>query len=201
MIPASIGDELNVDNIQGLKRVVEQDVTMEKLSLVEKLKNDGTIEFDYELDLEFEEFESFEMPEISRGRYFHDFIFNKTIIVDFDGNRCFVMDLDYDHVPRPKDTLDMLQKMIEGRYNVDIDTVRVETRVVLPPMTNLKEEAGNFATEVCRDKITYQLVPVDDFAVAIVKRSVDESATPFQFIEFTGKAIIKYNILNLADLS
>lgn len=37
------------------------------------IDKDGTIEFDYELDLVFEEFESFELPEISHGRYVHDF--------------------------------------------------------------------------------------------------------------------------------
>ena len=38
-----------------------------------KVNADGSVEFDFELDLDFNEFESFEFPEISSGRYFHDF--------------------------------------------------------------------------------------------------------------------------------
>ena len=41
--------------------------------MVERLRGDGTVEFDYEIDLDFETFEEFTLPEISHGRYLHDF--------------------------------------------------------------------------------------------------------------------------------
>ena len=37
------------------------------------MNKNGGIELDYELDLDLEEFESLQLPEISHGRYLHDF--------------------------------------------------------------------------------------------------------------------------------
>lgn len=48
-------------------------VVKEELSVETKKFGDGSLEFDFELDLDFNEFESFEFPEIFNGRYFHDF--------------------------------------------------------------------------------------------------------------------------------
>ena len=87
------GDDA-ADAADGLTPVFEDELTAARMSLTETFNDDGTIEFDYELDLEFDEFEEFELPELSRGRYLHDFRVNKTAIVDADGGRCFVMDLD-----------------------------------------------------------------------------------------------------------
>ena len=36
-------------------------------------------EFDFELDMDTNEFESFELPEIFLGRYMHDFKVNKSL--------------------------------------------------------------------------------------------------------------------------
>ncbi len=38
-----------------------------------KMNKNGGLELDYELDLDLEEFESLQLPEISHGRYLHDF--------------------------------------------------------------------------------------------------------------------------------
>ena len=63
---------------------------------------------------------------------------------------------------------------------------------------------------MCADKTTYRLeratvaIPEDNGGLTIVKRSADAegSATNehFDFAEFTGTKMIKYNILNLADV-
>ena len=41
-------------------------------------------EFDFELDLEQNEFESFELPEIFLGRYMHDFKVRNTVTMGLD---------------------------------------------------------------------------------------------------------------------
>jgi hypothetical protein len=38
-----------------------------------KINKNGALELDYELDVEMEEFEMLQLPEISHGRYLHDF--------------------------------------------------------------------------------------------------------------------------------
>jgi hypothetical protein len=111
-------------------------------SLEERFRPDGSIEFDYELDLDFEEFESFELPELSSGRYLHDFRVNKTAIVDRAGGRCFVMPLDRDEVPKPRSILDIISNMNDGTYELDIKQIRHDTRVILPPVENSIDEFG-----------------------------------------------------------
>jgi len=167
----------------------------ERLSFQERLRKDGTLEFDYELDLDFEEFESFELPEISHGRYIHDFKVNKTAIIDPDGSRCFVMPLDRDEIPRPRNLFEVIRNMKDGAYEMDIEEVRHDTRVVLPPVDDL-EEYGLFIFAACSDKTTYLL---ERSTNVVVKRSTEEEEA-FQFMEFTGSRMIKYNIVNLADI-
>ena len=57
-----------------------------------------------------------------------------------------------------------------------------------------------FISKECEDKTTFLLEEATDI---IVKRSVDDSeavATNNVFTEFTGKAIVKYNIVNLNEI-
>lgn len=37
--------------------------------------------------------------------------------------------------------------------------------------------------------------------IEVFKRSTAEEKIPFQFVEFTGKNMIKYNIVNLPDVT
>ena len=62
---------------------------------------------------------------------------NKTAIIDVDGGRCFIMPLDRDEIPRPRNIFDMLNNMKDGAYEVDFEEVKHNTRVVLPPVRNL----------------------------------------------------------------
>ena len=49
---------------------------IERLEMRTKMNKNGGLELDYELDLDLEEFESLQLPEISHGRYLHDFKVN-----------------------------------------------------------------------------------------------------------------------------
>ena len=57
-------------------------------SLAEMMKD---FEFDVELDLEDEAVETVELPEVFSGRYLHDFMSNRTVIIDPMGDRCFII--------------------------------------------------------------------------------------------------------------
>ena len=56
-----------------------------------------------------------------------------------------------------------------------------------------------FISKECEDKTTFLLEEATDI---IVKRSVDSQAVANNnvFTEFTGKAIVKYNIVNLNEI-
>ena len=120
--------------VEGLQPVLTPELVGERVSLLEKIRADGGVELDYELDLDFEEFEEFQMPQISHGRYLHDFTVNQTAIIDPDGARCFVLPLDQEDVPRPRSFFDIVRNMRDGVYGLDIGEVRTDTRVVLPPV-------------------------------------------------------------------
>ncbi len=111
----------------------------ERLTLLEKLRSDGTVELDYELDLDYEEFEEFQLPQISHGRYLHDFKANQTAIIDPEGGRCFVTPLDQEEVPRPRSFYEIIRNLRDGVYGLDVAEVRMDTRVVLPPVGNAFE--------------------------------------------------------------
>jgi len=46
---------------------------LERLQVETKINKNGALELDYELDVEMEEFEMLQLPEISHGKYLHDF--------------------------------------------------------------------------------------------------------------------------------
>ena len=53
-----------------------------------------------------------------------------------------------------------------------------------------------FIMASCSDKVTYRLERATD---VIVKRSADDSRD-YQYVEFTGKRLVKYNIVNLGEI-
>ena len=56
-------------------KMPESEITEVKETLEEKLvqEPDGRIGLEYEIDLEMETFEMTQMPQLSRGKYLHDF--------------------------------------------------------------------------------------------------------------------------------
>jgi hypothetical protein len=184
------------DTVEPLKTVVQPEL-VERLEVQTKVNQNGGLELDYELDLDLEEFESLQLPEISHGRYLHDFKVNKTAIIDPDGKRCFVMPLNRNEISPPRSLMEIISKLKNGAFELDLDEIRHDTRVVLPPLDSL-EGYGFFIERGCMNYKTYRLEEVSSTKI-MVKRSADRQ--PLQgFVEFGGKSMIKYNILNLDDI-
>lgn len=175
-------------------------ITEVKETINEKIKEeaDGKIGLEYEIDVETETFEMFQMPSLSRGKYLHDFKMNKTLIIDTDNNHCFIMPLDRKEIEPPRDFMQFINRLNNGIYQLDLDEVRHDTRVILPPIAkvDMREYGFHIATQ-CRRRTSYLLEEVEK---VLVKRSAPTEGKPFNFIEFGGKHFIKYNIVNFSDL-
>lgn len=182
------------DTVEPLKRVVQPEL-VQRVEMQTRINKNGGLELDYELDLDLEEFESLQLPEISHGRYLHDFKVNKTAIIDPDGKRCFVMPLNRDEISPPRNLMEIISKLKNGAFELDLDEIRHDTRVVLPPLASL-DGYGFFIERSCFSYKTY-LLEEETSTKIIVKRSADEPLTGF--IEFAGKSLIHYNIVNLEE--
>lgn len=114
----------------------------------------------FDLDVSDQEtYAKIEVPDFRdgrSGRFLHDFSSNQTAIVDSESNRCFVMPLDRETVLPPKSLADVIQKMWSGYYNIDMNVVRKNMRVVLPELTDRSEVSMRIQGE-CIDKKIYQL--------------------------------------------
>jgi len=186
--------ELGGSLIEEVKETINEKVVEEA---------DGKIGLEYEIDVETETFEMFQMPQLSRGKYLHDFKMNKTLIIDTDNNVCFIMPLDRKEIEPPRDFMEFINRLNNGIYQLDLDEVRHDTRVVLPPLEKVDMmEYGFHIANQCRRKSSYLL---EDVAKVLVKRSATpaegEVGKKFNFIEFGGKHFIKYNIVNIDDLN
>jgi len=163
--------ELGGSLIEEVKETINEKVVEEA---------DGKIGLEYEIDVETETFEMFQMPQLSRGKYLHDFKMNKTLIIDTDNNVCFIMPLDRKEIEPPRDFMEFINRLNNGIYQLDLDEVRHDTRVVLPPLEKVDMmEYGFHIANQCRRKSSYLL---EDVAKVLVKRS----ATP---AEEVGKKI------------
>lgn len=192
------------NNENGLERTPKELggslITEVKETINEKVEEeaDGKIGLEYEIDVETETFEMFQMPQLSRGKYLHDFKMNKTLIIDTDNNHCFIMPLDRKEIEPPRDFMEFINRLNNGIYQLDLDEVRHDTRVVLPPLARLDiREYGFHIASQCRRRTSYLLEEVEK---VLVKRSAPTEGKTFNFIEFGGKHFIKYNIVNIKDL-
>lgn len=159
----------------------------------------GKLGLEYEIDVEEETFEMTQMPQLSKGRYLHDFKMNKTLIIDTDNKRCFILALNRNEITPPRDFMEFINRLNKGVYQLDLEEVRHDTRVVLPPLERVPwEKYGIHIANSCKDKTSYLLEDVDK---VLVKRSAPAVKTgKSEFIEFGGKHFIKYNIININDL-
>jgi len=155
-----------------------------------KMGADKDFEFDFELDLEQNQFESFELPEIFLGRYMHDFKVNHTVIVDTLGKKCFLMALDRALIPAPKSVYDILLRMREGDFDIDYEEIRKSYRVSGPALEDFTPAHGSFIPEACEDKPTYRIEET-----LLVKRSAGGSGS--RFGEYVGNKLITYSIHGL----
>lgn len=154
-------------------------------------------EFDFDIDGDNEEYELLELPEIFLGRYMHDFRANYTVIIDTLGSNCFVLGLDRGLVPPPSSMLDMIHKIKHGVYDMDFRTIKKNYRIINSVVEDLSG-FGQFIPRACGNKQTYRLEEL--VGDVVVKREVASSSHQTRFGEFTGGALIQYNILNLADI-
>lgn len=118
--------------------------------------------FQEEVELGLEDDESYakiDIPDFRdgrTGRFYHDFKFNQSAIVDVESGRCFVMPLDRSTVELPKNFFDLILKMQQGQYNIDTTVVKKNMRVVLPAVSDMSTIAPGIAAE-CDGKRTYML--------------------------------------------
>lgn len=131
-----------------------------------------------------------------QGRFLHDFKFNQSGIIDKDGGRCFLMPLDRETVLPPKSLRDLIEKMWNGYYNINTNTIRKNMRVITPELKDLSDVSPRITKE-CEDMKIYRL---EKLVSGVYKRSADlhEHA---KFAEFGGNYISVIDIQNLEDLA
>jgi len=187
-VEKSTKEELTETRITEVEQTVEETVVQDR---------DGNIKVEVEVDEQMETFVIEQMPQLSRGIYLHDFKMNKTVIVDTVNDRCFIMDLDRNEIKPPKDFMELVNNMYSGMYELDVDEIRHDTRVVTPSLESVGCKEYGFVIYInCRDRTSYRL---EDVEKSLKKRSTEEGKK-YQFIEFGGKSFIEYNIVNLHDL-
>jgi len=127
------------------------------------------------------------------GRFYHDFKYNQSAIVDVEAGRCFIMPLDRSTVEVPRNFFDLIVKMQQGEYNIDTTVVKKNMRVVLPAVSDMSEIAPGIADE-CEGKRTYML---EKYVSGVFKRSISAIPSSGKFAEFSGKHIEEYNLYNI----
>lgn len=158
---------------------------------------DNFFQEQFDLDLEFEQYEEIEVPDFShgrRGRFIHDFAANKTGIVDVEGRRCFVMPLNRSLVLPPHSLFDLIVKMRAGYYDVNTEIVRERMRVVTPPILDFRD-VGYYIARECSSLPTYRL---ERMTVPVFKRSLDKQHHAV-FVEFAGNHITQLDITNIDE--
>lgn len=131
-----------------------------------------------------------------QGRFLHDFKFNQSGIIDKDNGRCFLMPLDRETVLPPKSLRDLIEKMWNGYYNINTNTVRKNMRVITPELTDISDVSPRITKE-CEDMKIYRL---EKLVSGVYKRSA-ELHEHAKFAEFGGNHISIIDIQNLEDIA
>lgn len=189
-----MSDSSSLDNMFALLRQGLHN-SPEKLQFKQTVEEPG-FEFDFELDLEMNDFETFELPEIFSGRYMHDFKVNYTAIIDSMGGFCFILPLDRTVISPPRNIFDIFSKMRDGTFDVDYEEIRQDFRV--GSTIESFEGYGSFIPRACSDKRTYRL---EKSTIPILKRDTDAVTRKEKYGEYTGKYLVRYNIVNLKEAS
>ena len=102
------------------------------------------------------------MPEVSSGVYIHDFTVNRTAIIE--ETRCFVMVMDRNEIAPPRTFYDMLQNIKKDGYELNLDEVQHDMKIVLPELKQEEvfQEYGLFVGRLCSGKTVYKLEPVSE---------------------------------------
>jgi len=121
----------------------------------EEKETERNFELDFDIDIG-EEREELQMPELSRGKYLHDFKVNKTAIIDHEKKRCFVFDLNRKHISSPRSLFELLHGMIKGTFGINFQQIREDMEVKFPAVSNFNEY-GAVIKNVCGGMDTYRL--------------------------------------------
>jgi len=175
-------------NNEAYKNLMSMDKSV--LPIIPDFQN--SFEFDYDVDVEEQNYEVVELPEIFFGRYMHDFKANLTVIIDSMRERCYIFNLDRTVIPAPRSLFDIILKMKQGVYDVNIQEIRKNYRIVGDELESL-EGLGFLVPRSCSNKRTFRLEEM--VGDVIEKREAVEDQME-QFGEFTGHAVIQYHIVN-----
>ncbi|XP_053693487.1 uncharacterized protein LOC128741583 [Sabethes cyaneus] len=170
-----------------------------RMQETEKEVNDQFFKEEFELGLSDDEnYSKIDVPVFRgqrQGRFLHDFRFNQSGIIDKDSGRCFLMPLDRETVLPPRSLHDLIEKMWNGYYNINTNTVRKNMRVITPELKDLDDVSPRITKE-CEDMKIYRL---EKLISGVFKRSADlhEHA---KFAEFGGNYISVIDIQNMEDI-
>ncbi|XP_013789267.1 integral membrane protein 2C-like [Limulus polyphemus] len=203
---ASEQKQVVTNGFRNYKESFEKNFSTSSSNMVQATKNPYKNFFteEFEIDIEYEEYEQIEVPDFSHGRhgrFIHDFIVNKTGIVDLEGRRCFVMPLNRKLIYPPHSLVDLMLKMEAGYYDVNTEIVRERMYVITPPITD-KKIMGYHIARACSAFPTYHLerMPISKANAnrpqRFNKRSVEKDENNV-FVEFAGPNISEIQIINL----
>ncbi|CAG0891575.1 unnamed protein product [Cyprideis torosa] len=155
----------------------------------------------FEIDLETNpDLEDIEVPDFGgsrEGRFLHDFRLNLTGIVDYSGERCFVMPLDREVVAPPQSLFDMIQRIQHGQYQVNTRRIRQTMRVIQTPLDRTKMDLGQYIPLACKGRPIYGLAKIGDPTTFLSRkrRSAGKDAVaPVLFREFAGNGVVEFEI-------
>ena len=131
------------------------------------------------------------------GRFVHDFLYNQTGIVDMDSKRCFLMPLDRTKVLPPTSFREMLMNMYQGKYNLDMEVVQENMRVVVPAVEDFSGVSPRILQECPPSKM--RLYKLEKFVHGVVRRSA-ELDNEAKFGVFSGR-MLQYDLHNMHEVA
>lgn len=204
-MPENLAEALDTDSPEKVHKYLEK-----------------SFELDFDIDID-DEREELQMPELSKGKYLHDFKMNKTAIIDHGKKRCFVFDLSRKHITSPQSLYELIHGMMKGSFGVNVQQIRQDMTLTFPAVNNF-DEYGRHIKNACNGLTTYRLVPATPQNGMIQKPNTDgdvditaqrvkkvgplrtrrstndaESKAANNYLEFAGK-YIQYNIVNLNEI-
>jgi len=206
------------DNLNRIKTQTEMDkktvIAHETHEVAQYFETPYMTAMTYEYDEEMKTLEMLQMPELSSGRYVHDFFKKKTLIVDSDNSRCFITSLDEEQIREPTSMCQMFKDIEkDGVYKMDLEEVSKKTYAIEIPAQNVTStEYGcpiatmsrnecdkNYILKDIHDEILDEILDNDSEEIRLVrkKRSIEDTSKEFNFVEFTGKSLLKYDIVNV----
>ncbi|KAF5283761.1 hypothetical protein FQA39_LY17199 [Lamprigera yunnana] len=154
------------------------------------------IQEEFELDLENQIYEKFNVPDFQNGRsgrFIHDFGTNITSIVDVTGKRCFVMPLNRSLILPPRSLHDLIRKMWAGYYKINTEIIRETMHVIMPPLEN--DEIMLLGSYIMRECSGLPIFKLEKYIGGVVKRSAN-FGEDLKFPFYAGKQIVEFDIVD-----